>query len=244
MYRAGLRGNGVPVRYAVPSRANNVPQQGSEAKLGDIIVAMMRRMERLEGSFATLVQELRKSDADARDGLAAYARQSEEGFYRMNADLAHLAASIGLRRAPLIDEPDQWSTGTRVYAGSECAIDNEIVGSDAEASDGEGYDYPYDTDHASPTPSECAEIAMDNRVRMEAAPAADRSVAMNDVAVETVDQSGHQIAVEVVEELVEAAGRKAQVGPNMDVQGHVVVSAAGSDRAVTLQIDASPSVAV
>ena len=238
MYRAGLRGNGVPVRYAVPSQVNNVPQQGSEAKLGDIIVAMMRRMERLEGSFATLVQELRKSDADARDGLAAYARQSEEGFYRMNADIAHLAASIGLRRAPLIDEPDQWSTGTRVYADSECAIENEIVGSDAEASDGEGYDYPSDTEHASPTPSECAEIALDNKIMKEAAQVTNRSAAVSPAPVEEIeDQSAHQIAVEVVEELVEAAGRKAQADPNMDVQGHVVVSAAGSDRAVTLQID-------
>ena len=59
-------------------------QAGSEARLGDIIVTIMRRLERLEESQNSIVQEMRRNDARLMEQLTDSSAYSQTMFNQIN----------------------------------------------------------------------------------------------------------------------------------------------------------------
>jgi len=207
-------------------------QAGSEARLGDIIVTIMRRLERLEESQNSIVQEMRRNDARLIEQLTDASAYSQTMFNQINYHLQNLAGPVP-RHPPM--PADVWSVGTTTDYENEIVRDDQ---SDAYPTDGEGYDHETDEDCASPTPSELEEIRQD-RARSEAGIEDGNVGQTGKVVVETVEEDDEPrahpkdpgVVLEVVEELVEAAvdqGRRQTYGVSGLAGGH--------GRAVTLNI--------
>lgn len=174
---------------------------GSEARLGDIIVTIMRRLDALESANRRISRELEESQAANQHMLMTHISEIHERIsevqrynwetYVVQPDDADIlsttttyAAPVG-RGEPFI--PDDWSC--------------------PEETDGEGYDGPTDTSEcASPTPSERAEI--------------DGHVGSSEV----VAGFGHEIAREIVEHIVESVvdAEDAERKDNRGVKGRAV----------------------
>lgn len=180
-------------------------QSGSEAKLGDIIVTVMRRLDALDLKISRLSAEF---DARTREHLSA--------MDRMCAEMHAMFSSV--RDAPYNDRNVQPrcrnASVTTTVLGHLSVIDDEEW-SDAVPTDGEGYNYDECfSNRASPTPSERADcdarIAAGQNVEVIAASDVESASenTTDSQAVESEVAVADRVAAEVAEEVVAIAAEK------------------------------------
>lgn len=162
------------VRHMRPSQPQLQSRRlGSEARLGDIIVSIMRRIDNLEASVSQLRGAISTQTSDCTRAVESLQSTVHSEIESMKQEIF----CIGRNNESARMRPSSMMTTSDV---GEFSYHNEVW-SDAEPTDGEGYDYESQTEHddfacitdcegydyeenhsdrASPTPSEKAELAM------------------------------------------------------------------------------------